>query len=62
MGDRRAFATDGTTLRYGHRVDECQGVYMPPCKGDARTWSAETRHFHYLNQLTIWGYTASAVE
>lgn len=35
---------------------------MPPCKGDARTWSAETRHFHYLNQLTVWGYTASAVE
>jgi ParB family chromosome partitioning protein len=24
--------------------------------------SAEKRHFHYLNQLTQWGYTASAVE
>jgi ParB family chromosome partitioning protein len=24
--------------------------------------SAEKRHFRYLNQLTIWGYTASAVE
>ncbi|PVZ52340.1 ParB/RepB/Spo0J family partition protein [Arthrobacter sp. H-02-3] len=24
--------------------------------------SAEKRHFHYLNQLTIWGYTASDVE
>jgi ParB family transcriptional regulator, chromosome partitioning protein len=24
--------------------------------------SAEKRHFHYLNQLTTWGYTASAVE
>jgi ParB family chromosome partitioning protein len=24
--------------------------------------SAEKRHFHYLNQLTAWGYTASAVE
>jgi ParB family chromosome partitioning protein len=24
--------------------------------------SAEKRHFHYLNQLTVWGYTASAVE
>lgn len=24
--------------------------------------SAEKRHFHYLHQLTQWGYTASAVE
>ena len=24
--------------------------------------SAEKRHFHYLNQLIVWGYTASAVE
>jgi ParB family chromosome partitioning protein len=24
--------------------------------------SAERRHFHYLNQLVSWGYTASAVE
>lgn len=33
---------------------------MPPSKDSWR--SAEQRHFHYLNQLTQWGYTASTVE